>query len=65
MSIIFQEEKGLLTLHTKHSTYQMAVDRFGVLRHLYYGRRADDTEFYYPYTEYDISFSAVPPRLLP
>ena len=33
MSIIFQEEKGLLTLHTKHSTYQMAVDRFGVLRH--------------------------------
>lgn len=62
MSIIFQEEKGLLTLHTKHSTYQMAVDRFGVLRHLYYGRRADGTEFYYPYTEYDISFSAVPPR---
>lgn len=39
MSIIYDEEQRLFTLHTKQSTYQMKVDAFGFLLHLYYGRR--------------------------
>ncbi len=41
MSIIFDEAKKTFTLHTKGSTYQMQVDRFGFLLHLYYGRRTE------------------------
>lgn len=40
MSIIFDEGRKTFTLHTKDSTYQMQVDPFGFLLHLYYGRRA-------------------------
>lgn len=39
MSIHYQKENGLFTLHTAHSTYQMKVDPLGVLLHLYYGAR--------------------------
>lgn len=39
MSIIYDEEQKLFTLHTERSTYQMKVDAFGFLLHLYYGRR--------------------------
>ncbi len=39
--IAYDREKGLLTIHTKNSTYQMKTDKYGVLLHTYYGRRAD------------------------
>lgn len=39
MSIHYQKETSLFTLHTAHSTYQMKVDSLGVLLHLYYGER--------------------------
>ncbi|MCD7736160.1 MAG: alpha-galactosidase [Lachnospiraceae bacterium] len=39
MSIWIDEQKNLITIHTKHSTYQMAVGRYGHLLHLYYGKR--------------------------
>ena len=39
MSILFDEEQQLFTLHTAQTTYQMKVDAFGFLLHLYYGRR--------------------------
>lgn len=39
MSIIAEEK--VFTLHTNGSTYQMKVDRFGFLLHLYYGRRTE------------------------
>ena len=29
-------DKGLFTLHTKHTTYQMKADGLGVLLHTYY-----------------------------
>ncbi len=32
-------DKGLFTLHTKHTTYQMKADGLGVLLHTYYGPR--------------------------
>lgn len=41
MSIIFAEKDKIFTLHTKDATYQMKVDDYGFLLHLYYGRRTD------------------------
>ncbi|MCI9153441.1 MAG: alpha-galactosidase, partial [Ruminococcus sp.] len=35
------ETRKTFTLHTKDSTYQMQVDPFGFLLHLYYGRKAE------------------------
>ena len=52
MSIQYNRETGLLTLHTAHTSYQMWADPIGVLHHLYYGpalAAGDDlrgTEFY-------------------
>ncbi len=46
MSIIYNQNKNIFTLHTKNTTYQMQVDKYGYLLHLYYGARnfgfADD-----------------------
>ena len=39
MSIVFDAHQNTLTLHTAHTSYQMDVDIYGRLRHLYYGRR--------------------------
>ena len=39
MAIHYQQEQGIFTLHTKHTTYQMKVDALGFLLHLYYGGR--------------------------
>ncbi|MCI8635000.1 MAG: alpha-galactosidase [Eubacterium sp.] len=41
MGIIFNEKNDTFTLHTKDATYQMKVDKYGFLLHLYYGRRTD------------------------
>ena len=41
MSITFSEKDRAFTLHTKNTTYQMKVDQFGFLLHLYYGRRTE------------------------
>ena len=41
MGIVYDEKQKTLTLHTKNTTYQMQVDRYGFLLHLYYGKRAD------------------------
>ena len=41
MAIIFSEKDKTFTLHTKNTTYQMKVDPFGFLLHLYYGRRTE------------------------
>lgn len=41
MGIIFDEMRKTFTLHTKDSTYQMQVDPFGFLLHLYYGRKTE------------------------
>ena len=41
MAIIFDKERKTLTLHTKNSTYQMQVDDYGFLLHLYYGTRTE------------------------
>ena len=41
MAIQFEEKNKVITIHTDHSSYQMQVDRFNHLLHLYYGRRSE------------------------
>ena len=60
MSIIYDEAKRMITLSTKHSTYQMKADDYGYLWHLYYGSRADGQDFSYQYLGQDVGFSGQP-----
>lgn len=50
MAIIY--DNGLFTLHTKNTTYQMKVQEYGFLLHLYYGKRLD-ADMSYMLTYYD------------
>ncbi len=59
MAILFQEEKRIFTLQTKQTTYQMKVDDFGFLLHLYYGTRVSG-DMDYLLTYYDRGFSGNP-----
>ena len=53
MSIHFDDKAQTLTLHTANTTYQMLVDTWGHLLHLYYGRRLEgySLERLYPPTD--------------
>ena len=59
MAIRFDEKDRTITLHTKNTTYQMKVGRYGHLLHLYYGRRLA-ADMSYLLTFYDRGFSANP-----
>ena len=59
MAIHFQKEKRLFTLQTAHTTYQMKVDDFGFLLHLYYGGKTKG-DMNYLLTFYDRGFSGNP-----
>ena len=41
MGIIYCEKDRTFTLQTKETTYQMQVDQYGFLLHLYYGKKAE------------------------
>lgn len=59
MAIIYQPENHLFTLNTAHTTYQMKVDDFGFLFHLYYGGTlSGNLEYLLPF--YDRGFSGNP-----
>lgn len=59
MAIVYQKEKRIFALQTKQSTYQMKVDDFGFLLHLYYGGRiAGNMDYLLTY--YDRGFSGNP-----
>ena len=60
MSISFDEAKGLLTLETLSTSYQMKIDRAGYLEHLYYGPRIDGADMSYMLRHYDRGFSGNP-----
>ncbi|MCD8120421.1 MAG: alpha-galactosidase [Lachnospiraceae bacterium] len=40
-AIVYEAEDRTFTIHTKTTTYQMQVDRYGFLLHLYYGKTAE------------------------
>ena len=52
MAITVQENGRLFTIDTKNTTYQMKADHYGVLLHLYYGRRtAGSMEYLLTYAD--------------
>lgn len=59
MAILFQEDERTFTLQTKQTTYQMKIDDFGYLLHLYYGGKISGNMDYL-LTYYDRGFSANP-----
>ncbi len=52
--------KGLFTLHTRHTTYQMKAGAHGVLLHTYYGPRVDGCDLSYRIRYVDRGFSPNP-----
>ena len=60
MSIYFDEAARTITIETRDSEYQMAVDRWGYLRHVYYGRRIGRESLTYLHRRYDRAFSGNP-----
>lgn len=59
MAILYQEKERIFTLHTNKTTYQMKVDEFGFLLHLYYGAKLSGNMDYL-LTYYDRGFSGNP-----
>lgn len=59
MAIFYQQENRTFTLQTKKTTYQMKVDDFGFLLHLYYGSKVSGNMDYL-LTYYDRGFSGNP-----
>ena len=59
MPIHIDEENLVYTLHTKRTTYQMHVDRYGYLLHQYYGRRTEGN-MHFLLTFQDRGFSGNP-----
>ena len=53
-------DKGLFTLHTKNTTYQMKVNGYGVLLHTYYGPRVGGCDLSYRIQYTDRSFAPNP-----
>lgn len=58
--IHFDNATGVLTLETKHSSYQMRIDELGFLNHQYYGRRIGIQDLSYIHRHYDRGFSGNP-----
>lgn len=59
MGIVYCEADRTFTIQTKNTTYQMQVDRYGFLLHLYYGKKTDGCMDYL-LTYYDRGFSGNP-----
>lgn len=59
--IAIDKAKGTFSLHTKHCTYQMWVEKHGVLLHTYYGPRVDGQDFSYLIQRQDRAYAANPP----
>ena len=58
MGIIYCEKDRTFTLQTKETTYQMQVDQYGFLLHLYYGKKAEGCMDYL-LTYYDRGFPEI------
>lgn len=59
MAVIYEKEQRLITIETRNTTYQMKVDPYGYLLHLYYGKKVSGSaEYLLQY--YDRGFSGNP-----
>ena len=63
--ILFDSSTKTFTIHTENSTYQMSIGRNGVLLHLYYGDRVEDTDFSYLLRPIAMGFSGVQADIRP
>lgn len=59
MSIHYEKEQQIISLHTANTTYQMAIGKYGYLLHLYYGRKIEG-DMSYLLTHFDRGFSGNP-----
>lgn len=59
MAIYYQHEEQIFTLNTDNTTYQMKVDKYGFVLHLYYGKKISGNMDYL-LTYYDRGFSGNP-----
>ena len=59
MAIQFEKDKKIFVLETKNTTYQMQIDAYGYLLHLYYGAKVNGTTEHLM-TYYDRGFSGNP-----
>ena len=57
MSIHYDPQDKTITLHTRHTTYQMQISDTGHVLHLYYGRRVDGMCLDYLHILTDCGFS--------
>ena len=60
MGIVYSKLDRTFTIQTKNTTYQMQVDPYGFLLHLYYGKKTDGSCMDYLLTYYDRGFSGNP-----
>ena len=60
MSIRYDEREKTLTLETKSASYQMKIDKYDFLHHLYYGRNVGNADMSYMFGRYDRGFSGNP-----
>ena len=60
MGIIFNETSKTITLHTRHTSYQMKIGNLDYLLHLYYGPSLPDSDLSYQIMQYDRGFSGNP-----
>lgn len=59
MSLFYETQQRMFSIHTKNTTYQLQADSHGSLLHLYYGTRIHGSmEYMLPY--YDRGFSGNP-----
>lgn len=60
MGIVYSKSDRTFTIQTKNTIYQMQVDPYGFLLHLYYGKKTDGSCMDYLLTYYDRGFSGNP-----
>ena len=63
--IVYDKGSGTLTLHTRHTTYQMKVDEYQVLLHTYYGPRVEGEDLSRLIRRMDRGFSPNPNSIFP
>ena len=56
---IYTDEKGFFSLRTLNTEYQLQADKYGVLRHLWYGEKVG-TDMSYLLDYPDVGFSGNP-----
>lgn len=62
MAIQFKEKEKLFILETKNTSYQILIGDYGVLQHLYYGKKVGECSLEYLVQMYDRGFSGQIPE---